>query len=127
MTNKTQNLTPFTTVNDKTLFVAYHATDCGPYSAGNTFDEFALMQDGKKIAVLRVEYGDDATPITTKLSQVDSHPAAELPYITSAMHLSAAIIDTVMHAYTEDNEFYYEVFQDEDGQMNLQLPLLFAH
>lgn len=120
------NITPLKTLTDRNLFVAYNDSNCGNYINCNEFDEFALMQNDKKIAVLRVEYGDEATPITTKLSQVDCEPAGELPYITSAMHLSAAIIDTVMHAFTQDHEFYNEVFLDEEGFYTKKLPLLIA-
>ena len=122
----TKTLTPYQTIGQQDLTVAYHDSDCGSYTTGNTFDEFALMQDDKKIAVLRIEYGEEAIPVTTKLSQVDCEPAGSLPYITSALHLSAAIVDTVMHAFSEDHEFYNEVFQDEDGHFTKRLPLLIA-
>jgi hypothetical protein len=119
-------LTPYKTIGQQDLTVAYQNSDCGSYTTGNTFDEFALMQGDDRIAVLRIEYGDEATPVTTKLSQVDCVPAGSLPHITSALHLSAAMVDTVMQAFTADHEFYNEVFQDEDGHYTKRLPLLIA-
>lgn len=119
------NMVPFSTLSNSRLTVGFFGSDCGSFTTGNTFDEFALYQDDKMVAVLRCEYDNDSkTPVTTALTV--SLDVAELPSVSSALHLSAAIIDTVMQAFSSDHEFYHQVFQDEDGDLSVRLPLLIA-
>lgn len=116
---QTTNLKPFQTVSIKDYVVRLAGTDCGSYTTGNTFDEFVLVhKDGEAepiVARLRCEYGEDGTSYVLNADR--NH---YVPFVAGDLHLTAAILDTVMHAFTSEHEFYNQIF-DEVSELPLQV------
>ena len=120
MTMQKSNLTAFQTISIKDYAVRLIGTDCGSFTTGNTFDEFALVhKDGATnpiVATLRCNYDEDGTDYFLRSDR--NH---QVPFVAGDLHLTAAILDTVMHAFSEDHEFYADIFQERD-----ELPLQVA-
>ena len=114
----TTNLHPFKTVNVSNYVVRLAASDCGSFTTGNTFDEFVLIhKDGESepiVARLRCEYGEDGTSYVLHADR--DH---QVPFVAGDLHLTAAILDTVMKAFTSEHEFYNQIFDEVS-----ELPLL---
>lgn len=110
METTTTKLTPFQTVSIKDYVVRLSDSDCGSYTTGNTFDEFVLVhKNGESnpiVATLRCNYSEDGTDYVLKADR--NH---YVPFVAGDLHLTAAILDTVMHAFTPDHEFYNEIFE----------------
>lgn len=109
----TNTLSAFQTVSIKDYAVRLLDSDCGPFTTGNTFDEFALVhKDGESnpiVATLRCNYSEDGTSYVLKADR--NH---YVPFVAGDLHLTAAILDTVMKNFTSDHEFYCDIFDTTD-------------
>ena len=94
-------------------FVYHTAGDCGPNLDGNTFDEFALMHFDKEVCTLRIDYENDTESFSTKLIVHDKEH--QVPMCAGSFHIIASMMNTVMHHFTSDHEFYCDAFSNEDG------------
>lgn len=103
--------TPFKTVIVENYSVRLSDSDCGSFTTGNTFDEFVLVhEDGESnpiVARLRCNYDEDGTDYVLRTDR--NH---YVPFVAGDLHLTAAIIDTVMSAFTSEHEFYNQIFDD---------------
>lgn len=116
----TTTLNQFKTVHLDGYTVRYHDGDTGPFITGCTFDEFALFYKEDKVALLRVEHPNDENLTTTRfaLTMLNEHI---VPFVAGDLHLTAAIMDTVMHHFTPDHEFYVDIFSDEKPALPLMV------
>lgn len=93
--------------------------DCGNFTTGNTFDLLAVMNGDKQVATVKLSYEDDSKEFALTCSDID-HASAR--FIANDVYLIACVTATLMRAFTEDHEFYCDVFYDEEGNKR-EIPL----
>ena len=99
------------------LTLALKSTDCGPYITGNTFEEYEVRADGKPVGTVMMKFGEygEGTHFTVTMAE-------DAPYIFGELHMIANVTATITRAFTEDHEFYNEIFYNAEGE-EIELPL----